>query len=550
MKSRKPFTLGIVAVAVATATLVAEVSDSRSVGPVSAREDLSPAGRFDPEQSAALFIGIRTFTRDEVDEVPYAVDDAVDLAYAFVFDRRARLLPPKRVVLALSDEPTKKESKDRLRELRDANVDVVKRADVDTILELLERQKAMAGRDGIFILSIATHGFMHDNLSYVLGSSSTFRDPGTALPSARLFELAGSSAARRSLVFVDACRERIQTGTRAGAPDSRTAAPILRRMPRVEGQAIFYAAAPGQYAHDDPESGNGVFTRRVIAGLSCNATATRGVVTLETLHTYVEREVLRWIREHRDSLATVATQLTTDGRADLMPLSACSPDPLPGMPARVSMNGSKVTVFDPQGAELWDHDLDLEILHAELTYLDEDVDKEVVAGTRAQLVALDADGTSLWSDGDGMTLRAFAVTDRFRGRPRQIVALWVDERQPISRLSILGTDGRTIASYQHRGHLEHLLVDRPDRRYKPRVIVAGAQDVLLFDPAKPEQPEWQHTIPSTESIERVAVVSADHDRERVVAVTTATGKTFLFALMTGAARAPTQSTGHAGQDGG
>jgi hypothetical protein len=536
VKRWTPFALGMVAVAVTTATVLAEVSDGRSVRPVARTEEPSPAARFDPEQSAALFIGIRKFTRDEVGEVPYAVDDAVDLAYAFVFDPRARLLPPRRVVLALSGSPTKDESKAHIEELKDANVCVVNRADVDTILELLERQKEIAGRDGIFILSIATHGFIHDDISYVLGSSSTFRDPGTALSSARLFELAGSSAARRSLVFVDACRDRMETGTRAGAPDARTAAPILRRMPRVEGQVIFYAAAPGQYAYDDPESCNGVFTRRVIAGLSCNATATRGVVTVENLHTYVEREVLRWIRENRDSDATVATQLTTDGRAHLMPLSSCSPDPLPGMPARVSRNGSRVTIFDLHGVKLWDHDLDVEILHAELTHLDDDVDKEVVAGTRAQLVALDADGKSLWSDGDGMALRAFAVTDRFRDRPSRIVALWTDEREPISRLSILGTDGGTIAIYEHRGRLEHLLVDRPDRRFKPRVIVAGAQDVLLFDPAKPEKPEWHRTIPSTESIERVAVVAHDHGRERVVAVTIANGKTFLFALATGAAR--------------
>src|SRR5215467_6251189 len=41
------------------------------------------SGPFDAQQSAALFVGVRTFAYGKLTDVPYAIDDAVDLAYEF-----------------------------------------------------------------------------------------------------------------------------------------------------------------------------------------------------------------------------------------------------------------------------------------------------------------------------------------------------------------------------------------------------------------------------------------------------------------------------------
>ena len=67
-----------------------------------------------------------------------------------------------------------------------------------------------------------------------------------------IFETIASSAAQRSLVFIDACRERMAAGTRTVLANAMTAAPLARRLSHTRGQAVFYAAAAGQWAYDDP----------------------------------------------------------------------------------------------------------------------------------------------------------------------------------------------------------------------------------------------------------------------------------------------------------
>ena len=79
----------------------------RSVQALPPVESVSPPA-FDAGQSSALFVGIREFTHDrQLTTVPYAVDDAVDLAHAMAVDRAAPLVRASRIVLALSGEPQK-----------------------------------------------------------------------------------------------------------------------------------------------------------------------------------------------------------------------------------------------------------------------------------------------------------------------------------------------------------------------------------------------------------------------------------------------------------
>ena len=326
MKMWKPFAFATVVVSAATAAVLAPrpSTPTRSIRVVPVQKTIAPRSQFDRTQSAALFVGVRRFTKDRTLDVPYAVDDAVDLAYTFALDPRVNLVPVDRVVLALSGMPQKEESQRRLDVLEKAGAQI-EHADPSDILLLLQQQAAAAGQDGIFILSISSHGFVWEGTPYILGSTSLFRYPDTALSTTRIFDIVATSEARRSLLFIDACRERIAAEVRAAAPDPRTAAaPLVDRMTQIEGQVIFYAAAPGRYAYDDPKNGNGVFTRAVIEGLHCNA-ARDGVVTVDTLRRYVEREVRQWIRAHRDPSIGAAIQVSMEGDTDDMPLSVCTP---------------------------------------------------------------------------------------------------------------------------------------------------------------------------------------------------------------------------------
>ena len=81
-------------------------------------ERMQQAKTIDPKKSAALFVGVRDFPWDKtLATVPYAVDDAVDLAYELTMEQHSPLVDSKRVVLALSGEPQKAESQEKLRKL-------------------------------------------------------------------------------------------------------------------------------------------------------------------------------------------------------------------------------------------------------------------------------------------------------------------------------------------------------------------------------------------------------------------------------------------------
>ncbi len=395
----------------------------------------APAPRsFDPQQSAALFVGVRKFTRDEnILEVPYAADDAVDLAYRFALDRRIALVSPSRVVIALSGRPQKEESKRRLDALEQAGATIEKTGPSD-ILMLLQRQAALAGRDGLLIVSIATHGYVgRDGVPYILGSTSLFQYPETALPTPKLFDIASASGASRSLFFIDACRERLSEGARAGA-SAATAAPLISRMGHVDGQVVFYAAAAGGYAYDD--DGNGVFTKAVLEGLSCKAAFAHGAVTVETLRTFVERYVRTWIRQHRDLTIAAATQISTDGDSKNMPLCVCAGPPLPAPPGdvvRATHDGANVTAFGSDGARLWSRVVRGSVSRVEVADLRNDGNHEVIVATTTSIDVFDRTGANLWSANDTGQLATFLLGHLLRHDPTlQITGIWNGDRESLS----------------------------------------------------------------------------------------------------------------------
>ena len=132
---------------------------ARSAKAVAPAPSTADHAGFNRDESAALFVGVRDFTHRELSSVPYAADDAVDLAYLFVFDWRSRLVRADRVILALSGDPVKSESRRRLEMLQHAGASV-RHADAADIVFFVKRQSALAGKNGILILSLATHGFV------------------------------------------------------------------------------------------------------------------------------------------------------------------------------------------------------------------------------------------------------------------------------------------------------------------------------------------------------------------------------------------------------
>jgi hypothetical protein len=523
MKLWKPLVAGVGALVVTTVAIVPVERMVRGVQLVGEAETTGTIA-FDPSQSAALCIGVASFPKDSTLEIPYAADDAVDLAYKFAMDPRVRLVPPERVVIALSGPPRKDISKKRLQELLEAGAKKEPAGPSD-ILRLLEKQAAKAGPGGILIVSVASHGFTRDGVQHILGSSSILEYPETALQMPRLLEIAARSAALRSLLLIDSCRNRLTEGTR-GSP---AIAPSITRMNRTSGQIVFSAATTGGYAYEG--DGNGVFTKAVLDGMSCMASLERGAVTFRTLQTFVEREVRMWIRKHRNTSIRAATHVSMDGSSQNMPLSICVPPrpPPPDDVDRVVRDGSTVFAFAANGARLWKATVPGEILDAEGVDLDANGSHEVVVAGDT-ITVLDHTGKLAWSVAEeGLTLRQVFIADLLQNDPNhQIVALWEGGGSSTSsQVTMYAADGRRLSAYEHAGHLSHIAMDRPTSRHGYKFIVAGVDDhanatVVLLDTRT--KPVWAGILlPPTERIDRLEVIDHDNDATRDIAVTTASG---------------------------
>jgi len=518
----KRLALGAVLLAIATATVVPFVYRGARGVRLASEPPRSASTRFDWKQSAALFVGVREFS--SVDAVPFAVDDAVDLAYAFALGKHVRLVSPRRVVLVLSTRwPVKPESRQRLRALRDSGADIRVHAGAADIAAALREQTALAGRDGILIVSLATHGFLRDGEGYILGTSSLVRDPATMLSTAELFETIATSNAQRSLVFLDACRERLTTGTRSVLASAASGAPLLRRLSRAHGQAVFYAAAPGQWAYDDPVARNGVFTAAVIDGIRCGAPKVHDFVTADTLAGHVERYVKSWIRKNRDPDIRSATQASLDGEARDMPLAQCGGKTMGG-PDRAAANATTVQAFSKQSGLLWQRDIGVPVARAEAVDLDADGWNEVVYGTADTVAALDDRGNPLWSVREPMALAAFVAGDLLRQHTSEVVALWNGAHG--SRLAVYDAEGKTLATFDTEQPLERVAIVRATMRHAPKIVVTSGNTVLEFDPKKLSagKPRWAGRVtPRRDAIAALDVVDADGDGTSGIALTTASG---------------------------
>ena len=275
-------------------------------------------------QSAALFVGVRDFDDRKITAVPYAVDDAVDLAYELTIGQSRPLVPPDRVALALSPgNPVKPESRRRLRELVAAGAKQYS-AERQQVLRLLAQQSRLVGMDGILIVHIATHGVSTGGLQHLLARGSDFDDLQTMIATSTISQIVSDHDVARALILIDACRENLRRDRRAGEPDARSKAAFIRVLTGVEGQVMISGAPRGGYAYDDDARRNGVFTATLIDGLRCAARKdAHGFVTVDGLYDYVSREVLRWVRQNRNKRARMATQLSCEGETKKMPLSIC-----------------------------------------------------------------------------------------------------------------------------------------------------------------------------------------------------------------------------------
>jgi hypothetical protein len=504
---------------------------------------LHGVGLFDPEQSRALFVGVSKFDKSELTDIQFAVDDAIDLAHAFTMNQDVHLVLPRHVTLAISGPPRKELSKARLRELTDAGVNVVMSTDHDDIVRLLHEQASAAGPNGLLLLFFATHGFSLDGSHYVLASDSQLGDEETTLSTAKILDIAAESATTRSLVFLDACRERVKSDTRAGEKDEHSVAPpLIKTMTNVEGQVVFYAAVAGGYAYDDPKRQNGVFTSALIDGLQCGAKTTRQMITVDKLHDFVETYVGNWVRTNKDPAVRIATQVNTDGFATMMPLASCKPEARQmGLFAQPLISGAKVTgslleVFDQSGKRLWH-----EQVPGFVGFMVEDIygggRKVVILGRNTgensgEIKVIDEAHNVKWISTTSR-ITQFDVDHLYWGdHKQQIVALLQGDRA--THIVVYDYNGEIRADIPYPGQLQHVRIGRQTGSHAPKIIATGVSDslanghrggasiVLVLDTKRRKITRlWQGTV--TPAVVKIAITDYDDNHENDISLETSSG---------------------------
>ncbi|HYH09539.1 MAG TPA: caspase family protein [Thermoanaerobaculia bacterium] len=478
---------------------------------------------FDPAASAGIFIGVQQYPDPSFTRVQFAVDDAIDMAWTFVL--QCRTVPAKRTILALEGKPSKAISRTRLQQLKVAGVTVLG-ASRSEILESLGRYENVAG---LFVVSFAGHGFSTAGTPYLATSTSRLEDQKTWLSSLEMVDRVAQRAGR-SLVLIDACRERVLAGTRAIVPAAPAA--LIPPMKKTHGQVVLYAAPAGGWAYDDMTRKNGVFTAAVIDGLQCgNRPRT---ITVDQLTNFVAKEVGTWVRKHKQPGAKSVIQSNVDDRAKKMALVVCGkPAPAVPNPDAVTVDGTKLIYLDKTKQQLRSVEVGAPITHAEVADLEADLANEVIAAVGGKLIIFEADGkerkrvdlnaTSLHPRTSSSRVTSFRIARLFFGDPtKQIVAAAVGASG--SRFAIINHDGTIRETHWYDGIVRNfLLSEMKQSTFLQKIVFWGSHRVAMLDPKNFRKTEWDVELPNR--ITRIAVGDHDADKHFELAISKSDGRT-------------------------
>ncbi|MBL8483041.1 MAG: caspase family protein [Rhodocyclaceae bacterium] len=160
----------------------------------------------------------------------------------------------------------------------------------DAIVEGLEWLEKQVGQKDMGVLFLAGHGVNAADGSYYFApvgfDVERMRSTGLMFTEIRttLSNLAG-----KALFFLDTCHSGNVLGGRRALPVDLNG--IINELSSAENGVVVFSASTGkQYAIEDPEWGNGAFTKALIEGLSGKA-VTAGRVTFKSLDIYVSERV-------------------------------------------------------------------------------------------------------------------------------------------------------------------------------------------------------------------------------------------------------------------
>jgi len=146
---------------------------------------------------------------------------------------------------------------------------------------LRDLSQAAVAPDGTLLFFFAGHGYNYQGTNYLAPFELTADDLAKGLPIQAVESLLLASKAKRKVMFVDACRNKVEPGSRAVSLRS------FENLQTSEGIRELYSTKMGRLSYEYDPLGHGVFTYFLAKGIAGEAAADDGLVTFRDLADFV-----------------------------------------------------------------------------------------------------------------------------------------------------------------------------------------------------------------------------------------------------------------------
>lgn len=271
---------------------------------VRGKQLFEPLNNTAPSGNAGLFVGVNRFDDAALNELSYAVHDAIELAHLFVIE--LKLVPPANCWILLSGEPAAGSAAQRVRahlaELKRAGASVRDAERTDLLRAFLKARDVAKEESNLLVCSLSSHGFEDRGQPYVMPSDG-IRDllADTAVSLQTIETNMQRSRAGHRLLLVDACQERISAKA-VGVAGKPVTPVFLNAFRKPTGQAKLASCSSGEFSFEHPSlgtCGHGIFTHAFLEALRGGAAADDDrIVRLGQVSEYVAATVSNWAKEH------------------------------------------------------------------------------------------------------------------------------------------------------------------------------------------------------------------------------------------------------------
>jgi len=207
---------------------------------------------FESSKNVAVVVGINAYGEDpELSSLKYARKDASLIASVLSAHKY-------QVELLLDSEATK---------------------------ERILREVMRVGRiEGTLIFFYSGHGGESNGENYLVTYGASSKDlEKSGLAISALEEALGTTGAKRQVLWIDACRSKVNKKSASNRS--------YERLEAASGQRALYSTGPGSSSWESDELQQGVFTHFLYRGLTGIAAGVDGLITMRDLADYVAQEV-------------------------------------------------------------------------------------------------------------------------------------------------------------------------------------------------------------------------------------------------------------------